>query len=89
MSTSIGSSGRSNPFQQRSNERFLALAPGSVGRRRPERLWHEVADGPHYSDNLPAENINHTVWLYHVFGLSPRRVELLLTERGVAPGRQR
>ena len=39
---------------------------------------------PHYRDNFPAEIINHTVWLYHVFSLSLRRVELLLTERGIA-----
>jgi putative transposase len=30
-----------------------------------------------------AEIISHAVWLYHVFGLSLREVELILAERGV------
>jgi hypothetical protein len=30
-----------------------------------------------------AETISHTVWLYHVFSLSLRDVELILAERGV------
>jgi putative transposase len=33
---------------------------------------------------FPAEVIGHAVWLYHVFGLSLRDVELILAERGVA-----
>ena len=33
---------------------------------------------------FPAEIISHAVWLYHVFGLSMRDVELILAERGVA-----
>jgi putative transposase len=32
---------------------------------------------------FPAELISHAVWLYHVFSLSFRDVELLLAERGV------
>lgn len=32
---------------------------------------------------FPAEIINHAVWLYHVFSLSLRDVELILAERGV------
>jgi putative transposase len=31
----------------------------------------------------PAEIIGHAVWLYHVFGLSLRDVELILAERGI------
>jgi putative transposase len=31
-----------------------------------------------------AEIISHAVWLYHVFSLSLRDVELILAERGVA-----
>jgi putative transposase len=38
---------------------------------------------PHYRHRFPAEIINYAVWLYHVFGLSLRDVELLLAERGV------
>ena len=32
---------------------------------------------------FPAEIVSHAVWLYHVFGLSLRDVELLLAERGI------
>ena len=38
---------------------------------------------PHYRHRFPAEIISHAVWLYHVFSLSFRDVELLLAERGV------
>jgi putative transposase len=39
---------------------------------------------PHYRHRFPAEIISHCVWLYHVFSLSLRDVELILAERGVA-----
>lgn len=39
---------------------------------------------PHYRHRFPAEIISHAVWLYHVFSLSLRDVELILAERGVA-----
>ena len=39
--------------------------------------------GPHYRHRFPAELISHAVWLYHVFSLSFRDVELILAERGV------
>ncbi len=32
---------------------------------------------------FPAEIISHALWLYHVFGLSLRDVELILAERGI------
>jgi transposase-like protein len=38
---------------------------------------------PHYRHRFPAAIISHAVWLYHVFSLSLRDVELLLAERGV------
>jgi putative transposase len=38
---------------------------------------------PHYRHRFPAELITHAVWLYHVFSLSFRDIELLLAERGV------
>src|SRR5258707_10973665 len=38
---------------------------------------------PHYRHRFPAEIISHAVWLYHVFSLSYRDVELLLAERGI------
>lgn len=38
---------------------------------------------PHHRHRFPAEIISHAVWLYHVFNLSLRDVELLLAGRGV------
>ncbi len=38
---------------------------------------------PHDRHQFPAEIISHVVWLYHVFSLSLRDVELILAERGV------
>jgi putative transposase len=38
---------------------------------------------PHYRHRFPAEIISHSVWLYHVFSLSLRDVELILAERGI------
>ena len=32
---------------------------------------------PHYRHRFPAELISHAVWLYHVFSLSFRDVELI------------
>ena len=40
-------------------------------------------DVTHHRHRFPAELISHAVWLYHVFILSFREVELLLAERGV------
>ena len=41
----------------------------------------EPATYPGY--RFPAEIISYAVWLYHVFGLSLREVELILAERGI------
>ena len=38
---------------------------------------------PDYRHRFPAEIICHAVWLYHVFNLGLRDVELLLAERSV------
>jgi putative transposase len=38
---------------------------------------------PHYRHRFPAEIISHAIWLYHVFSLSLRDVELILAEHGV------
>ena len=38
---------------------------------------------PHHRHRFPAEIIAHANWLYHVFSLSLRDVELILAERGV------
>jgi putative transposase len=37
----------------------------------------------YHRHRFPAEIISHAVWLYHVFGLSLRDVELILAERGI------
>ena len=44
-----------------------------------------MTPGPatYYRHRFPAEIISHAVWLYHVFSLSLRDVELILAERGV------
>jgi hypothetical protein len=56
------------------------LAPGrqvgeaaGMNSERSSYPWHR----------FPAEIISHAVWLYHVFSLSLRDVELILTDRGV------
>jgi putative transposase len=38
---------------------------------------------PNYRHRFPAEIISHAIWLYHVFSLSLRDVELILAEHGV------
>ncbi len=38
---------------------------------------------PDYRHRFPAEVISYAVWLYHVFSVSLRDIELLLAERGV------
>jgi putative transposase len=43
----------------------------------------KLSPDPHYRHRFPAEIISHAVWLYHVFTLSLRDVELLLAERGI------
>jgi putative transposase len=43
----------------------------------------KLPPNPHYRHRFSAELISHAVWLYHVFSLSPRDVELILAERGV------
>src|SRR6476620_6770887 len=53
----------------------MAGADETVGMKSPR--------DPHYRHRFPAEIISHAVWLYHVFSLSLRDVELLLAERGV------
>ena len=62
-----------------------------MSRYRGLSAWSETdnSDGmkpppdPHHRHRFPAEIISHAVWLYHVFSLSLRDVELLLAERGI------
>jgi putative transposase len=44
--------------------------------------WWKLTD-PHHCHRFPAEIIAHAVWLYYVFSLSLRDIELILAERGV------
>jgi putative transposase len=46
-----------------------------------DEMTPEPATYPGY--RFPAEIISYAIWLYHVFGLSFREVELILAERGV------
>jgi len=44
---------------------------------------------PSYAGHrFPAEIISHAIWLYHVFSLSLRDVELILAERGITVTRE-
>jgi transposase-like protein len=45
------------------------------------RMSTEPATYPGY--RFPAEVIHHALWLYHLFSLSLRDIELILAERGV------
>ena len=55
----------------------VALQEGDTGRMKQP-------PNPHYRHRFPAEIISYAVWLYHVFSLSLRDVELLLAERRTA-----
>src|SRR5258708_29901822 len=60
------------------------MLPGlGVGSETGETDGMERPPDPHYRHRFPAEIISHAVWLYHVFSLSFRDVELLLAERGI------
>src|ERR671928_430681 len=67
------------PVRALSTSRSLAGMKrlGHTGEMTPEPATY-----PGY--RFPAEIIGHAVWLYHVFGLSLREVELILAERGIA-----
>ena len=49
--------------------------------REAGRMTDHPASYPRH--RFPAEIISHAVWLYHVFSLSLRDVELILAERGI------
>jgi len=62
-----------------SPERVIPCRPtragGWLGAGRDWR--HEAAARPNYRHRFPAEIISHAVWLYHVFSLSLRDLELI------------
>ena len=43
----------------------------------------KLPPNPYHRHRFPADLISHAVWLYHVFSLSFRDIELLLAERGI------
>src|SRR4029077_13726022 len=59
----------------------LCSLVGTKGPGQNGSMTCEPATYPRY--RFPAEILSHAVWLYHVFGLSLREVELILVERGV------
>jgi hypothetical protein len=60
------------------------LVGGLVAKADPGKtVSMKPASDPHYRHRFPAETISHAVWLYHVFSLRLRDVELLLAERGI------
>jgi transposase-like protein len=62
----------------------IAKLPG-LASGRPTRKANSMIPGSasYPRHRFPAEIINHSVWLYHVFSLSLRDVELILAERGI------
>jgi transposase-like protein len=62
---------------------IVTLAGLAAGSEIKETGGTKPPPDPHYRHRFPAEIISHAVWLYHVFTLSLRDVELLLAERGV------
>jgi putative transposase len=53
------------------------------GLKSDETVGMKPPPDPHYRHRFPAEIISHAVWLYHMFSLSLRDVELILAERGI------
>ena len=58
------------------NRVAVGVETGETGGMKPP-------SNPHYRHRFPAKIISHAVWLYHVFSLSFRDVELLLAQRGI------
>ena len=55
----------------------------ALGRQTGNAADMESERSSYPRHRFPAEIISHAVWLYHVFSLSLRDVELILAERGV------
>jgi putative transposase len=63
----------------------IAKSAASVRNEVAGPSWRYAAHLASYPGyRFPAEIISHAVWLYHVFSLSLRNVELILAERGIA-----
>ena len=60
--------------------KLTGLAPG-LESGEAEMMMPQPASYPRH--RFPAEIICHAVWLYHLFSLSFRDVELILGERGI------
>src|ERR1700709_188832 len=76
---------RTPPCKRKRSERSGIVTVTGLGRLEGGgRDWDMTPPpDPHYRHRFPAEIISHAVWLYHVFSLSLRDVELILAERGV------
>src|SRR3954468_2376755 len=62
----------------------LATSRSLAGTKRLGHADEMTSEPATYAGyRFPAEIISYAVWLYHVFGLSFREVELILAERGV------
>jgi hypothetical protein len=61
----------------------IVTVTGAGERRASGKTGTMSAPDPHCRHRFPAEIISHAAWLYHVFSLSLRDVELILAERGV------
>ena len=65
--------------------RGIVTVTGLAARTGPDEIGGmKLPPNPDYRHRFPAEIISHAVWLYHVFSLSLRDVELILAERGIA-----
>lgn len=63
----------------------IVTLPALVGTKWPGQADGMASDPASYPGcRFPAEVIHHATWLYHLFGLGLRDVELILAERGVA-----
>lgn len=61
----------------------IVTVTGVGGRTVGRRRRHEAAAQSALPPSLPRGGDQHAVWLYHVFSLSLRDVELLPAERGI------
>jgi len=75
----VGHARNANPWDG------IVTVTGLAARTGPDEIGRmKLPPNPDYRHRFPAEIISHAVWLYHVFSLSLRDVELILAERGIA-----
>ena len=79
----LNASLRNGSESQFSHQGIVTLTKAGEPAEYRSRWRNENSPDPHYRHRFPAEVISHAVWLYHVFSLSLRDVELILAQRGV------